>query len=59
MVSLGGRTPAERRVRPVGVLAEKARFGAKAYTDEASVYNALDAFFDHESVNHSAGEYVR
>ena len=38
---------------------QKARFGAKAYTDEASVYNALDAFFDHESVNHSAGEYVR
>ena len=42
-----------------GFVAEKARLGAKAYTDEASVYNALHAFFDHESVNHSAGEYVR
>ena len=42
-----------------GFVAEKARLGAKAYTDEASVYNALDHFFDHESVNHSAGEYVR
>ena len=42
-----------------GFVAEKARIGAKAYTDEAAVYNALDPWFDHESVNHSANEYVR
>ena len=29
------------------------------YTDESKAYNALDPFFDHEAVNHSAGEYVR
>lgn len=33
--------------------------GATVYTDEGRAYNALDPFFDHESVNHSAGEYVR
>ena len=42
-----------------GFVAEKAKPGAKAYTDEAAVYNALDPWFDHESVNHSASEYVR
>ena len=42
-----------------GFVAEKAKVGAKAYTDEAAVYNALDPCFDHESVNHSASEYVR
>ena len=30
---------------------------AKVYTDEASAYNGLP--FDHETVNHSIGEYVR
>ena len=33
--------------------------GATVYTDEGKAYNALDPFFDHEAVNHSAGEYVR
>ena len=42
-----------------GFVAEKTRIGAKAYTDDAAVYNALDPWFDHESVNHSASEYVR
>lgn len=42
-----------------GFVAEKTRMGAKAYTDDAAVYNALDPWFDHESVNHSASEYVR
>jgi len=46
-------------VNVAGFVAEKTRPGAKVYTDEASVYNALDAFFDHESVNHSVAEYVR
>ncbi len=31
--------------------------GAKVFTDEASAYQGMP--FDHEAVNHSAGEYVR
>ena len=31
--------------------------GAKVYTDESSSYQGME--FDHEAVNHSAGEYVR
>ena len=42
-----------------GFVAEKVKLGAKVYTDEATVYRALDAWYDHESVNHSVGEYVR
>ena len=42
-----------------GFLAEKTKLGAKVHSDEAKVYTALDAFYDHESVNHSVGEYVR
>ena len=42
-----------------GFVAEKARLDATVYTDEGAAYNVLDRFFDHESVNHSAGEYVR
>ena len=33
--------------------------GSTVYTDDASAYNRLDGKFDHESVNHSAKEYVR
>ena len=42
-----------------GFVAEKAAPGATVYTDEASAYNPLSAWFDHESVNHGTGEYVR
>ena len=42
-----------------GFAAEHAKTGTTVYTDEATVYRALDAWFTHESVNHSAGEYVR
>ena len=42
-----------------GFVAEKTTLGAKVYTDESRAYDALAAWFDHESVNHSAGEYVR
>ena len=42
-----------------GFVAEKTKIGAKAYTDDAKVYNALKPWFDHESVNHSVSEYVR
>ena len=33
--------------------------GATVYTDEGAAYNALKPWYEHESVNHSAGEYVR
>ena len=34
--------------------------GSTLHTDDATVYNGLDGlFFRHDSVNHSAGEYVR
>ena len=46
-------------VHVAGFVAETVKPCAKVYTDEATVYNALDPWFDHESVNHSAGEYVR
>ena len=42
-----------------GFVAEKTKIGATAYTDESKSYIALDAWYDHESVNHSANEYVR
>ncbi len=40
-----------------GFVASRTAPGATVYTDEALAYNALDAFFEHESVNHSVGEY--
>ena len=42
-----------------GFVAAQTKDGAKVYTDEAKVYNALKPFYDHESVNHSVSEYVR
>ena len=42
-----------------GFVAEHAAPGARVYTDDAASYGVLDAWFDHEAVNHSAGEYVR
>ena len=38
-------------------MAEHTAPGAKVFTDESSSYQGMD--FDHEAVNHSAGEYVR
>ncbi|MDE0390398.1 MAG: IS1595 family transposase [Rhodospirillales bacterium] len=40
-----------------GFIGEHAAPGATVYTDEARGYQGMD--FDHEAVNHSAGEYVR
>ena len=40
-------------------VADRTEPGAKVFTDESKAYSALDASYDHESVNHSAGEYVR
>ena len=42
-----------------GFVASQTKDGAKVYTDEAKVYNALDPWFDHEAVNHKVSEYVR
>ena len=51
--------PATSAPYVAGFVAEKAELGATVYTDDASAYNVLGPWFDHESVNHSAGEYVR
>ena len=53
--------PVERVDTPhvAGFVAKKTKPGATVYTDEANVYNQLGAWFDHETVNHSIGEYVR
>ena len=51
--------PATDAPHIAGFVVEKTNPGAKVYTDEAKVYGALDPWFDRESVNHSAGEYVR
>ena len=40
-----------------GFIGEHTAPGATVYTDESKSYIGMD--FDHESVNHSAGEYVR
>ena len=41
-----------------GFVAENADISATVYTDEAATYRVLKPWFDHEAVNHSAGEYV-
>ena len=33
--------------------------GASIYTDESTAYSDLEEWYDHESVNHRRGEYVR
>ncbi len=40
-----------------GFVADNADTDAKVYTDSATAYDGMP--FDHESVNHSVGEYVR
>ena len=42
-----------------GFVAEHAKIGVTVYTDEAAVYRVLKPWFQHESVNHTVGEYVR
>ena len=41
-----------------GFVRANAETGATVYTDDATAYSRMKGF-DHESVNHSAGEYVR
>ena len=36
------------------VVAANAKFGATLFTDDASAYDMLDPYYDHEAVNHSA-----
>lgn len=43
----------------VGFVTGHAKPGATVYTDDAPVYDILDAWYDHESVKHSVSEYVR
>ncbi|MYB77465.1 MAG: IS1595 family transposase [Chloroflexi bacterium] len=42
-----------------GFVAEKTAPGATVYTDQARTYHALKSHYDHHSVNHSVGEYVK
>ncbi len=42
-----------------GFVRENAEPGAKVFTDESKSYSGLGGDFDHETVNHSVGEYVR
>ena len=42
-----------------GFVAENVAPGATVYTDESGVYNILDAWYSHESVNHSVREFVK
>ena len=42
-----------------GFVAEHTAPGATVYTDESKSYSGLGGDFDHDTVNHSAGEYVR
>ena len=53
------RVPATDIPHVAGFVAEKTKLGATVYTDDAKVYGALDPWFDWESVNHSASEFVR
>ena len=51
--------PATTTPHVAGFVAQRTEIGATVYTDEAKAYTALKPWFDHEAVNHSAGEYVR
>ena len=42
-----------------GFVREHVKEGATVFTDDARAYAGLSADFEHESVNHSVGEYVR
>ena len=49
--------PAEDRATLQGFVREVTEPGSTVYTDEARAYKGIDRH--HETVNHSAGEYVR
>ena len=51
--------PATDAEHVAGFVASHTEPGATVYTDDAKVYNALKPDYRHETVNHSASEYVR
>ncbi|MCY3702818.1 MAG: IS1595 family transposase [Rhodospirillales bacterium] len=51
--------PATDMQHVAGFVALNAQLGTTVYTDDAAVYDILDAWYDHETVKHSVGEYVR
>ncbi len=51
--------PATDAATVSGFVAEQTELGATVYTDESTVYNPLKSAYRHETVNHSASEYVR
>ena len=42
-----------------GFVRDNTEPGATVYTDEAGAYRGLARDYEHEAVNHSAGEYIR
>ena len=48
--------PVTSRAMLQGFVKDRAKHGAKVYTDEAAAYQGLP---NHEAVRHSVGEYVR
>ena len=42
-----------------GFVAVNTKPGSKVYTDDAPIYDILEAWYDHETVKHSVSEYVR
>ena len=42
-----------------GFVGQHVKLGSKVYMDEASAYNTLAPWFDHQTVTHSRSEYVR
>ena len=58
------RVSAKKVERPSGPLLtgfviERTKPGAKVFTDDLNAYKGLHRSFDHETVNHTVGEYVR
>lgn len=51
------RTPSKKIL--VGVIKDRVDKGSTVMTDELRAYKSLDKDFDHETVNHSAEEWVR
>jgi transposase-like protein len=41
------------------VIKDRVSIGSTLHTDEASAYNGMDNLFQHETINHSVGEYAR
>jgi transposase-like protein len=60
----GGRTiamPVGRKDKETvqAIIKEKIEAGSRLHTDEAAVYRGLGDAYEHESINHKTGEFVR